>query len=343
MKRVLVILLCCGALLAARAGADEVVLSTGEALHGRVVQQSDTAVTLAHPILGTLELPRAQITQLHVASLDAPATQPATQFATTAPAEGPAGPEESALAEAVAPPAATQPSDVPEAPTVKAPQLAWWSGWKSRLEAGVTGQEGEHERLVLRSAFRSNRKTEETNTKTEATYYLAKTDGDTTQNEFTAAAGNDWLLPASPWFYFVESRYEYNDLADWNQRLGGFGGVGYTWFDAPKLHLDTRVGSGASKEFGGEDDEVKPEGLLGADVSRKIANGNQEVAATTRAFPDLSDVGEWRTRSSAEWRIKLTQWDGLSLKLGLEHEYETVARDDNRHNLKYFAALVYEF
>jgi hypothetical protein len=347
MRRWLIIVLWCVAQLAAGAGAvgDEVVLSTGERLRGTVVRQDEAAVVLNHPILGRLELKRAQVKQVLAEEHRATATAPADATTATVPVEvvatAPAVDVEAATAWPATQPSAQTGADKGLAGFAK--DITWWRGWKSRLEAGLTGEAGEEEELVTRAALVTQRKTEETKTKGEALYYLSQERGNKTKNEFTAAVGNDWLLPSSPWLYFGESRYEYDEFADWNQRIAGDGGVGSAWWDTPKLHFDTRVGAGASKEFGGEGDEVKPEGLLGADLARKLADGRQEIAATTRAFPDLAELGEWRTRSSAEWRIKLSQVDGMSLKLGLEHEYETESGDQKQYDLKYFAALVCEF
>lgn len=340
----LISVLCCLALLAEKARPDELVLSTGETLRGCVTRQNEAVVTFVHPVLGTLELQRHQVLEIRHLAAPPAATQPATPVAATAPAAGPAPPEDSALAQAVAPTTCPTPPALEAAVASTRPaRLTWWRGWKSRLEAGLTGNAGDNDELVTRTALQTKRNTDRLRTRGELLYYFSQSDGDMTENEFTAAAGNDWLMPSTPWFYFAESRYEYDELSDWNQRLAGDGGAGYAWFDTPQFHLDTRVGAGASKELAGSNDDLKPEGVLGADVCRKIADGRQEIAATTRVFPDLADCGQWRARSSAEWRIKLAQVDGMSLKLGLEHEFESQSDRGQQYDLKYFASLVYEF
>ena len=41
--------------------ADQVTLTTGETLQGKLTEQTDTVVTLEHPILGTLSIPAEHV------------------------------------------------------------------------------------------------------------------------------------------------------------------------------------------------------------------------------------------------------------------------------------------
>ena len=48
--------------------------------------------------------------------------------------------------------------------------------------------------------------------------------------------------------------------------------------------------------------------------------------------------------NGADWKIRLDDAEGLSFKLGLEHEYETDVEDgDERNDLYYYGAVVLDF
>jgi putative salt-induced outer membrane protein YdiY len=51
-------------LISACAKAEEVTLVAGDVLHGRIINKSDTSITLLHDVLGKLEIPRSKIASM---------------------------------------------------------------------------------------------------------------------------------------------------------------------------------------------------------------------------------------------------------------------------------------
>jgi putative salt-induced outer membrane protein YdiY len=144
-----------------------------------------------------------------------------------------------------------------------------------------------------------------------------------TDNKFTAGVRHDWLNPGQRWFWFVDGRYDFDDFQSWTHRIAGHGGAGYHLLQDEKMTLDILGGAGFRKEFGSENDDIIPEGLLGLDYTWRMTS-RQNFVASVRYLPSLTELEDYRTRSSLEWRYVLEQELALTLSAGLLHEYQNV-------------------
>lgn len=314
----LVALLACGA----AAFGDEVVLTSGEVLKVTNVERHEGRVEMDHPILGHLYVPANMVESIR-GTLDggtAPAPSATVPVALPAPAEKPAA----------APGAAPAPG--PEEPK-----------WKRRAELGVNGQSGNSRTLDLRAAIGALLETPSERWKFDAAYLKSKSDGEKTVNNWYAQGLHDWLFRESPWLVFATARYDWDEFQEWDTRISLGAGVGYRLIDEKDLKLRLRGGFNETRQSGGPDDgKWTPEGLLGAEANWQI-NENQALEGAVTYYPDLQDAGEYRVVSTAGWSIKLSA-NGLSLKIGIEDEYDTHAEDPfKKDDFKYFLALLYEF
>ena len=221
--------------------ADQITLTTGETLSGTVVAQSDAAITFEHPLLGTLKIAPADVSDVVV---DPPADDAAAEGPTADESQG-----DAAAADA--------------GPAVEPAAVSFFDGWQSRLELGGSGTTGNSERTNFRLAFKTTKEDEQHRWQFDSSYYQATSDGETRQNELNAEINKHWLIPDKPWYWFVKGIYDYDEFEQWGHRAGGFGGVGYDLVKEEKLHIVGEVGGGATKEFSGERD-LRPEGLISA-------------------------------------------------------------------------------
>jgi putative salt-induced outer membrane protein YdiY len=290
---------------------DVVTLKTGEALHGSVVDQADGIVTLQHPVLGQLKINADQIAAVMTAEQSAAAAEAKAQ-------------EEAAA-------------------RLKAEKAGFLPGWESSLEAGFSGAEGNSEQLNLYLRFTTKHETDDDRTKIHARYFLSSQDGDRNQNEAQIGIVKDWFLNGSPWFIFADGTGDYDEFENWEYRVSSHGGLGYQLVKNEKFDWSVRGGFGAIKEFNSDDESVRPEGLIGTDLSWKI-NARQTLNFSNYIYPDLGEIGEFRNVTTADWAIKIDDVDNLSLKFGLANEYESAApADAEKNDLKYFGALVWGF
>ena len=223
----------------------------------------------------------------------------------------------------------------------KAP--GWDEGWEGTVSAGVSGTDGNSETLNFRLELSLERKTERTETTFRTLYRRESADGDITANRFEAGINNDWLVPDSRWRYFARGLYEYDEFQDWDQRISGFGGVGYEFINNDKTTLIGRAGVGGSLTIGGDDDEFRPEGLLGLDFTHKFSE-NQSFKAGTEVLPGLDPLGEFRVNSYVGYEIVLDKESNMVLTTGVRHKYDTdPGGDAERSDLDYFITVGWKF
>lgn len=308
--------------------ADEVDLATGETLRGQIVEQNDTELVLEHPVLGLVTVPADQVAAVRRDEVEA------------APEEQAEAEEEQAASEEDGVEEAAEPEAEPEAPA----QDRFLEGWDLSLSLGFAGTEGNSTSRSFNAQFKANKETEQLRWLFDNKYFFGSSDGTTTQNEFNSTLTRDWLEPGNPWFYFAKGIYDYNQFEPWDHRASAFGGAGYEFVKREDLAVNGRLGAGLTKEFGDEADDLRPEALIGLELLRWHITENQNLTAATTLYPDLSDLPENRVVSNIEWTVDIDHADGLKLKLGAEHEYESSTEGDADHNdLTYYGALTYDF
>ena len=304
-------------LAAASANAAVVQLTTGERINGNIISQDEHQTVVEHAFLGQLVIPSDRIAAVLTDEQAAAAPAPAS----ASPASADVAPE----------PAAEEITEAEE------------KEWDSQLEVGLNAATGNSEKLDFRTIIRSIRETEEERTKLEASYFTAQADGDKTQNEFNAGVLHDWYFGDSPWLLSADALYEYDDFEAWDHRLSGHIGPGYKLIREEDLDVTLRSGVGAYKEWGSDEDSVQFEGKLGAELTWRISE-NQTFNSSVTFYPSFSDFGEFRAVATADYTVLLDKADGLSLKIGVEDEYESETSGDAEHNdLKVYASLLFDF
>ena len=313
MKHSLPMLLLLSALLCAPARGAEAVqatltLSNGDTLSGTLVSREDGVIVLRHPTLGEIRVPESQITKTAIAAA-APTANPA-----------PPGAEEKQesrrMLEALLP------------------------GWQRQFDLGIAGSTGNSRAQNIHGAVTAKAESPKRRWDVQLAYDSAEVDGDRSRNQFFAQANRDWLTPGSPHYYFATGRYDWDEFQDWSQRVNAAGGYGYEFVNRPDWVLRGKIGAGASREFGGADNELAPEGLLGLETQWKFSESNH-IELTTTFYPRLDEWGEFRNLSALQWVNKLNST--MRLKVGLANEYDSDVGAGVKHNdFKYTTALSWD-
>lgn len=235
-------------------------------------------------------------------------------------------------------------SSLQEDPEPIEPPSGFWSGWDGSVAFGLTGNSGNTENLSIRGTIGAKRTTERYETTLGLLYAYASTDSEETENRLRFDARNDWLFgEGSRWRYFISAFAEYDEFQDWDYRLGIFNGVGYDFIKNERTTLTGRAGFGVVKDFGGENDDVRLEGLLGLDWTHQLNDRNKLYASATY-YPDFTDMPEFRLEAKAGWEIKLDETNGMFLNLGVEDRYSSNPGGDAESNdFAYFALLGWNF
>ena len=288
----------------------ELLLTNGDLLSGNVVEEDPQQVVLDHPLLGRLLIDRSKIVAITDQHTPVEVGGPGSQLS----------------------PSTREPAMLP----------AQGDSINQRIEFGLSGASGNSRNSDFRLGYQRRNQSVQRYSVFKSSYRRQSSDGKTEENDFFTELTYDWLMPNSRWFRFAQGRYDWDDFEDWHSRVSGSGGSGYIFVDHADLRIAGRLGLGLTQTYGGEDDELDPEGIVGFDSHWQI-NDRQTLELTNTLYLQLDEFGELRNLTSLAWLIKLDQFSGLDLKLGVDNEYESISAGDSRSNdLKYDLSLTWE-
>lgn len=215
-------------------------------------------------------------------------------------------------------------------------------GWENSAELGLNGASGNTESLTLQTGARFKRKTDLNLFDLRLLQNRTHSAGVTSQNNVLLYGDFERSLGTSSWNWFVKQGLEYDELRTFDVRYFINSGLGYNWIDADGLLLSTRMGAGASREFGGIDDRWTPEALVGAAYEHQI-NERNKLVAKVDYYPALDDFSNFRTITDLSWEHLVDESPNLSLKLGALHRHDSQPDESVPNDLNYSALLLYKF
>jgi putative salt-induced outer membrane protein YdiY len=314
--------------VAAGASAESVQLSTGEVLNVQILEVTDQMVRFAHPLLGEITLPASAVTILP----PEPATDQGAAETQVQEAE--------AAAQAAAPAPPAEPAPPPDSPEPSAPAP---KEWKFKLVLGGALSEGNTQTINFAGSFTATRETQRERTVFDTAYFFASSNGDKSDNRFTAGVRHDWLFPESRWFFFAKGRYDYDEFQSWDHRVTAQAGPGYRIFLPPPLALNALAGPGVLKEFGSENDDWQMEFMAGLEGEWTIAE-KHTLTFSSFIFPSLTKSPAYRWVNNAAWSWLIDKENDLSLTAGVHYEYDSEVDPGQKHyDLRVYAGLQLDF
>ncbi len=217
------------------------------------------------------------------------------------------------------------------------------SNWEGGFELGLNGSQGNAENFNFLAGLDLKRKTALREVIVDFNYALTSVDAVQTQNFWQLNLKNDRSFEeGSPWSIFTN----FNILADqfqaFDYRVALNSGIGYKWIDNESALLRNRVGFGASREFGGPNDDWTPELVLGVDFMRQITT-NQKVGGTVDYFPNISDFADFRLVADVYWEMLIDPEANLSLKLNVIDRYDSTPEGAEANDIFYNFSLLWKF
>ena len=239
-----------------------------------------------------------------------------------------------------APPAVVQPlvTTAPASPVLKVPKV-----WEGNLDLGASGTDGNSETFDLHVAGKIKRTTDDDALTAEFNYHKDSTGSEATANQGTEEARYEWMFKKSPWTLFMHETLDYNQFQPNDLLLGANAGVGYRFIKDDLTALTARIGGSTSHEFGGSDDQWKPEVLAGLEFEYKI---NKQLKLTTSGeyTPNVTDSTDYRFRAKSALEILLSEPAHLTLKLSAIDLYDsTPGAGAKPNNLDYAALISWNF
>ena len=324
-----------------------VQLVGGDSLRGELVSETPDSIIIKHAVLGQMTIARSNMTSM-VTQTANPAATPsepanvaaiATDITNANQASSEAVLIDSAKGAAAAPAPAPAGGSAAEAPKPVLPV----SNWKFVLAANANYTDASDKQLdfrVVGGAVYEIKDVEKW--KTDAEYFFKTVNDATTDNNLLVTSVYDRDITATDWLWFLKAQGQASSLEAWEQRLSGWGGIGYRFFQAPPIAIVGKVGFGATHEFGAVNDTY-PEGYLELDGKWDITE-RQSIQGNVYIAPDLSDISQYITISRAEWALKVDPELGLSLIGGLRFQYQSnVPAGENATDLRVYAGLKMDF
>ena len=252
-------------------------------------------------------------------------------------------------------PAPTTPEPTPSADTagvvagVVADQTSPWyspvlwlgpAPWDSGIELGINGSSGTSDSLSIRTGAYIKRESRFSKLDFSSDYNLTMNGGKSTQDNAQLDVTQDWLIDeSSPWTLFAATDVFFDKFAAYDLQTNMNLGVGYRFVHTPELELMARLGGGALREFGGPENEWKPESLLGFEYSQKVTQ-TQKFYGKLDYYPEWDQVGEYRLVADTGWEIELVQPSNLSLKISATDRYDSTPDGVNPHLVNYSVLLL---
>jgi putative salt-induced outer membrane protein YdiY len=219
----------------------------------------------------------------------------------------------------------------------------YWFGedpWTAGVELGINGSEGNNNVFSMRSGGHLKRETTRWKFDSSLVYNKNHTNGVETQNNGKLDARLDRNLAESPWTLFVLENLIYDEFQAFDVQLSLNSGVGYRWIKTETLDFLTRVGAGATREFGGVENDWQPTALFGLDYEHQLTK-MQRATAKVDYFPEWEDFRAYRVVADLGWQINLDRPKNMSLKLSVIDRYDSTPEGAEPNNLDYAVLLIW--
>jgi putative salt-induced outer membrane protein YdiY len=214
-------------------------------------------------------------------------------------------------------------------------------GWNSGIELGLNGSSGTSESTSIRVGGYMKRKSDRRKVDIELYHNRTQAQGVSTQNNAQFKARHDWLTKNSPWSVYVLNQVFFDEFQAFDYNVNINTGIGYAFIDTDPMKLSGSLGSGASREFGGPDDEWVPEAQFGMEYEHKLV-ANRRFYAKVDYFPEWENFSSYRILADIGWEIELLQPSNMSLKLSATDRYDGDPQGVNPHNLNYSAMIIWK-
>lgn len=213
----------------------------------------------------------------------------------------------------------------------------WWNG---SISLGVNGSDGNANSFNIRSGFELSRETERTNWDLDLTYNKNTANELATAHNALLQSNWDFKMRNPRWTWFNKLGLEYDEFKNFDLRLFLNTGLGYTFIDNEITQFRGRFGSGVSREFGGIDEDWKPEAVFGIDYARQISE-RQRFVATVDYYPAWEDFSDYRVVSDFGWEMDLDAPNNLSLKIGVIDRYDSTPNGALANDVDYSVLLIW--
>jgi putative salt-induced outer membrane protein YdiY len=322
--------------------ADEIVLSDGDVIRGRIIEENANEVVLMHPVFEQLRIPRDKILAVKRSSPRPP--RPGFGEVVTGAGVRPQTsnrqvPLKQQKPEIKPTTEETDPEGTEFNKGIEA--LIDSDHWDFVVGAAFGFVENVNSEFNIRLSAQAEHNSEFARLRINGAYFLNSANNEIIDNDVSFATTQDWFFPESDWSIFARGSYQWDEFELWEHRVSGYVGPGYKLINTSILTVDTRVGGGLSYEYGIP--QTLPELLASVEWSWQI-NDRQKFAGTFSYAPEVTNFDQFRLSLNAEWNFQLQESKGLSFYIGTRNEFQSIVPEGSTKNdLRLFGGIKYDF
>ena len=329
--------------------ADEIVLSDGDVIRGRIMEENETEIVLMHPVFEQMRIPRDRILAV---KRNAPrALRPgfgeivtgAGVRPQTSSRQEPLIGEDSneTVEEETGESSANESETAGTDPEKTFEVLTNFDHWDFVVGAAFGFVENVNSEFNIRLSAQAEHNSEFARLRINGAYFLNSANDEIIDNDISLSTTQDWFFPESDLSVFARGSYQWDEFELWEHRISGYVGPGYKLIKSEKLTVDTRFGAGFTYEYGIP--QTLPELLAAVEWSWQI-NDRQKFAGTLSYAPEVTNFSQFRLSLNAEWNFQLQETKGLSFYIGIRDEFQSIVpQGATRNDLRLFGGIKYDF
>lgn len=206
------------------------------------------------------------------------------------------------------------------------------SPWKGSFGLGFTASKTTTNTVGLNLNAALSR-TDAISTLASSLKYVYNVDDAVVQDNFLVAQSNyDRLFDVdSPWSWFLNASYQFNQTETYRQRVKGFGGAGYFFSRTDDLSWNGRAGAGTSWDEHGTQQGWTPRALFSTAATWKPIEG-MNLEGNASFEPAFSSFNNYLAIVEMKVNLAVSSVDNLSIYFTLRNEYNSKPGEGDSFN-----------
>jgi len=178
--------------------------------------------------------------------------------------------------------------------------------WDGAVDFGLNGSGGNSEYLTAYLGIDACRPCGEGVLSIDLDTFYANNSGEVSENSAFLLGRYEAPLSDGRFGWFLDSWFEYDQFRGFDFRLAFHTGLSATLLNTGGHELTGRLGLGASRAFGGPEEEWAPEIMAGIDYTRHLTK-HQRFTFSGYYYPDIADFGDFRLNMTAEYIVDIRE------------------------------------
>jgi hypothetical protein len=172
-------------------------------------------------------------------------------------------------------------------------------------------------------------------------WYLNIADGAVTDNDMLVRGDQQWFLPDSPWQWFLQGTWQYDQFETWAHRVSPYTGVGLSVIDNEQARLTLKGGGGATWEYGPVG--TRPQAIFEAD-GRLAVTDLAAMKGYASIAPNVRAIDDYLATLKLVLELRLDASSPMAINVGVRNIYDSTPGAGATHNdLKLWTGLDWTF